>query len=51
MVRLEYLYYGLNNNAVTATGAFTAPGAPLPAVYTWSKYNMQDVRIAASYKF
>ena len=51
MVRLEYLYYNLSNNAVTATGAFQGPGAPLPAVYTWSKYNIQDVRLAASYKF
>jgi outer membrane immunogenic protein len=51
MVRTEYLFYGLNHDATMATGAFTAPGAPLPAVFTWSNYNVQEVRVAMSYKF
>ncbi|MBV8804051.1 MAG: porin family protein [Sinobacteraceae bacterium] len=51
MVRTEYLFYGFNNNAVTATGAFQGPGSPLPAVFTWSNYNVQEVRVAMSYKF
>jgi outer membrane immunogenic protein len=52
LIRAEYLYYNLHNG-VTASAPFSPPivnTPPLP-VYSWSNYNVQVARIAASYKF
>jgi outer membrane immunogenic protein len=57
LLRAEYLYYNINNGDVSASapyfptviaGAATVAGAPN---YSWSRYNVQVFRLAASYKF
>ncbi len=50
MVRLEYLYYNLDNNNVTLSGPIF-PGNFLPVAFTWSNYNVQVARAGVSYKF
>jgi opacity protein-like surface antigen len=52
LLRLEYLYYNLNNGNSRSAFLFPNPGAfPAAFNYTWSNYNIQVLRIAASYKF
>jgi len=55
LIRAEYLFYNINNGNVNATAAFCGVvfGCLLgpPFAYTWSSYNVQVARIAASYKF
>jgi outer membrane immunogenic protein len=58
LIRAEYLFYDINNGNVSAgapictSGAGVGTGcAVVPHVYTWSNYNVQVARIAASYKF
>ena len=46
--RLEYLYYGLDNVALTGP---ISPGSFLPVTFTWSNYSVQVVRASLSYKF
>jgi outer membrane immunogenic protein len=57
LLRAEYLYYNINNGDVSASapysppviaGAATVAGSPN---YSWSRYNVQVLRLAASYKF
>jgi hypothetical protein len=45
---LEYLYYGLDNVALTGP---ISPGSFLPVTFTWSNYSVQVVRASLSYKF
>jgi opacity protein-like surface antigen len=49
MARLEYLYYGINSNAVLSGTIF--PGSFLPVTWIWSNYNVQVMRAGLSYKF
>ncbi len=49
MLRLEYLYYHLDNN-VALTGPIS-PGSFLPVTFIWSSYSVQVVRAGLSYKF
>ena len=52
LLRLEYLYYNLNNGNSRSAFLFPNPGAfPAAFNYSWSNYNIQVLRIAASYKF
>ncbi len=56
LLRLEYLYYKINGNVNSSAAFVPAPGAPLagavlPINYSWSSYNVQVFRVAASYKF
>jgi outer membrane immunogenic protein len=52
LLRAEYLYYNLNNGNSRSAFLFPNPGAfPAAFNYTWSNYNVQVLRIAASYKF
>jgi len=48
MLSLEYLYYGLDNVALTEP---ISPGSFLPVTFTWSNYNVQVARASLSYKF
>jgi outer membrane immunogenic protein len=52
LLRLEYLYYNFNNGADRSAFLFPNPGAfPAAFNYNWSSYNVQVLRVAASYKF
>jgi outer membrane immunogenic protein len=52
LLRLEYLYYNLNNGNSRSAFLFPNPGAfPAAFNYNWSSYNVQVLRVAASYKF
>jgi outer membrane immunogenic protein len=57
LLRAEYLYYNINNGDVSASAPYSPPvvaGAatvPGPPNYSWSRYNVQVFRLAASYKF
>lgn len=52
LLRVEYLYYNLNNAATGSAALFPNPGAfPLPFNYGWDRYNVQVLRVAGSYKF
>ena len=52
LLRAEYLYYNLNNGNNRSAFLFPNPGAfPAAFNYSWSNYNIQVLRIAASYKF
>jgi outer membrane immunogenic protein len=49
MLRLEYLYYGFDNN-VALSGPIS-PGSFLPVTFTWASHNVQVVRAGLGYKF
>jgi outer membrane immunogenic protein len=49
VVRLEYLYYDLDNNP-SLTGPIS-PGNFLPVTFTWSNDHVRVVRAGLSYKF
>jgi outer membrane immunogenic protein len=49
MVRLEYLYYDLDNTPSLTGPIF--PGKFLPVTFTWSNDHVQVVRAGVSYKF
>src|SRR5262245_5633796 len=49
LLRVEYLYYGFDNN--TSAGAAFVPAVGPGVTYNWDKYNVQVARIALSYKF
>ena len=56
LVRAEYLYYGLNNNNVTANAFLCETGGacpflPLAVDHAWTAYSVQVGRVGASYKF
>jgi outer membrane immunogenic protein len=52
LLRIEYLYYNLNNGNSRSAFLFPNPGAfPAAFNYSWSNYNIQVLRVAASYKF
>jgi outer membrane immunogenic protein len=52
LLRLEYLYYNLHGGTDRSAFLFPNPGAfPAAFNYSWSNYNVQVLRIAASYKF
>jgi outer membrane immunogenic protein len=57
LLRAEYLYYNINNGDVSASAPYSPPpiaGAATlagPPNYSWSRYNVQVFRLAASYKF
>jgi outer membrane immunogenic protein len=56
LVRAEYLYYGFNNNNVTASTFLCEAGGacsflPLAVDHTWTAYSVQVGRVGASYKF
>ena len=54
LLRAEYLFYEITDANVSATAPVCSPalGCSIrPFAYTWSNYNVQVARIAASYKF
>jgi opacity protein-like surface antigen len=48
-VRLEYLYYNLNNNP-SLTGPIY-PGIFIPVRFSWTNTSVQVVRAGVNYKF
>ena len=48
-VRMEYLYYDLDNNPTLA--APISPGIFIPVRFTWTNYHVQAVRAGLNYKF
>jgi outer membrane immunogenic protein len=50
LLRVEYLYYGLNNGT-DQTAQLQPPALPIPFTYNWGRENIQVFRIAGSYKF
>jgi opacity protein-like surface antigen len=48
MLGLEYLYYGLGDEALTGS---IFPGRFLPVSFTWPNSNVQVARASLSYKF
>jgi opacity protein-like surface antigen len=49
MLRLEYLYYGFDNEVALSGPIF--PGSFLPVTFTWTSNNVQVVRAGMGYKF